>query len=377
MTLDTRIPMAGRPTNFLADYVGGQQARQGLERNALAMQMQRTENAEAAARRIAQGVLGSQDKARAYEAGLSQASAMGMDVSAFPQQYDENAEMMLRMVAAPAEERSQFERIIQGIEDPAERQRALRVHLGLDVDANTSARLAQGGSGEPKRYRVGNDLVDGAGNLIYQGKPSKGQTINVNTGSDGINYGNPPKDMAWQRDQSGNVVLDDRGAPIPIPLSNTEAFQNAQQSVTNSEEILSTVDRFLSHPGFNRVYGLAGQVPNRPGSEAAGAQSILDQLQGKAFLAAFETLKGGGQITEAEGKKATAAITRALDPNLSPDEARTAWGEFRDVVNNGLERSRQSLSRQGQPQATPQAAPQGAPSVRDMTDEELKRALGL
>ncbi len=39
--------------------------------------------------------------------------------------------------------------------------------------------------------------------------------------------------------------------------------------------------------------------------------AMLDQVQGGAFLQAFESLKGGGQITQIEGEKATQAIVRA------------------------------------------------------------------
>lgn len=44
--------------------------------------------------------------------------------------------------------------------------------------------------------------------------------------------------------------------------------------------------------------------------EAIDTIPIINQLQGKTFLQAFESLKGGGQITEVEGKKAEQAIGR-------------------------------------------------------------------
>lgn len=79
----------------------------------------------------------------------------------------------------------------------------------------------------------------------------------------------------------------------------------------------------------------------------------IAQLQGKAFLEAFENLKGGGQITEVEGRKATEAIAR-LNASQSEKAFRAALSELRDVVGAGLERARQ---RAGAEPAPPQSAP--------------------
>jgi hypothetical protein len=57
-------------------------------------------------------------------------------------------------------------------------------------------------------------------------------------------------------------------------------------------------------------------TPNLPSVDAARAATFLDQIGGAAFLTAFETLKGGGQITEVEGEKATNAIARLSTANL-------------------------------------------------------------
>jgi len=53
-------------------------------------------------------------------------------------------------------------------------------------------------------------------------------------------------------------------------------------------------------------------------------------------------LKGSGQITEKEGEKATAAITRL---NLSQSEAeyKRAAREFQDVLRAGIRRAEQTL----------------------------------
>lgn len=61
-----------------------------------------------------------------------------------------------------------------------------------------------------------------------------------NLGASGIDYGNPPPDMAWKRDEKGNVSIDANGAPIPVPLPNTklalEAEKNSKASETKDQK---------------------------------------------------------------------------------------------------------------------------------------------
>lgn len=106
------------------------------------------------------------------------------------------------------------------------------------------------------------------------------------------------------------------------------------------------------HPGFKGAVGAGVGTRFIPGTDAAGFQALYDQVTGGAFLQAYETLKGTGQITEVEGKKATAAITRM---NLAQSESEfvKAAREFQDAIRGGVERARKKA---GAPGA---AAPRG------------------
>jgi hypothetical protein len=93
------------------------------------------------------------------------------------------------------------------------------------------------------------------------------------------------------------------------------------------------------HPGFEQVVGMG--VPGLrfiPGSPQSDFDAIFKQVTGAAFLEAFETLKGGGQITEKEGEKATQALSR-LDRNISEKEFIVATNELRSIMRRGLERA--------------------------------------
>lgn len=93
------------------------------------------------------------------------------------------------------------------------------------------------------------------------------------------------------------------------------------------------------HPGFESVVG-AGIPGLRffPGTQSADFDAFMEQVEGGAFLDAYESLKGTGQITEKEGEKATSAITRMKRSSSEVGFVKAAR-EFADIVRRGLERA--------------------------------------
>jgi hypothetical protein len=76
-----------------------------------------------------------------------------------------------------------------------------------------------------------------------------------------------------------------------------------------------------------------------PGTQARGFANFVDQAKGQVFLEAFNSLRGGGQITEAEGAKATQALSR-LDRYQGTEDFDMALNDLEDVIRAGLERAR-------------------------------------
>jgi hypothetical protein len=99
------------------------------------------------------------------------------------------------------------------------------------------------------------------------------------------------------------------------------------------------------HPGFRGAVGLGFGERFVPGTEAASFQALYDQVTGGAFLQAYETLRGTGQITEIEGAKATSAITR-MQLSQNEREFIKAAREFQDVIRSGVQRAQ---TKAGQP----------------------------
>jgi len=135
-------------------------------------------------------------------------------------------------------------------------------------------------------------------------------------------------------------------------------------AIATSESLLSKLDAMIGtevkdktgkvtisgtepHPGFTGAVGMGrgytlgipGIEQLIPGTPAADFKARFDEIMGGAFLEAFETLKGGGAITETEGKKATAAKTR-MSLAQSENEFLAAAREYKDIVKTGIERAR-------------------------------------
>jgi hypothetical protein len=125
-----------------------------------------------------------------------------------------------------------------------------------------------------------------------------------------------------------------------LAKSQSDAAFDLPRVEQNAKQTLDILDRMENHPGREGSTGfIQGILPSR--SEAqVDFQSLVDQTQGQSFLQAFQMLKGGGQITEVEGQKATDAISRLHNQRLSDADYLKAIQDLKEVVNNGLARAR-------------------------------------
>lgn len=186
-----------------------------------------------------------------------------------------------------------------------------------------------------------------------------GQTINVQTGD--------AQGVIQIDEKTGRALIADPNAESGmrwVDIPGGASAQEANKGNAQAQTMLDTIDSILADPGLNTAVGKGGLVTQFMGPfapESSRARSKIEQLQGQTFLQAFESLKGGGQITEVEGKKAEQAIAR-LNTAQSPEDFRAALMELRGVV----ERAQGGAS--GAPQGVGQS--QNPPSA-DMSDDDL------
>lgn len=124
-----------------------------------------------------------------------------------------------------------------------------------------------------------------------------------------------------------------------------EAAVDLPKAMQSGTYMLGVIDKALNHPGLSGSVGLGSLNPiNKvPGTKGRDFAAVIDQLKSDAFLQAFQLLRGGGQITDIEGKKATDAIAR-LDTAQSEKEFRAALRELQGVVKKGLDVASQRAS---------------------------------
>ncbi len=112
----------------------------------------------------------------------------------------------------------------------------------------------------------------------------------------------------------------------------------------NASVVLGNVQELMTHPGKEKALGLIdSNTPTVKGTDADAFEQRLAQVNGAAFLTAFEALRGGGAITEIEGDKATVAKNR-MSTAHTVKEFDDASQEFVAQVSKGIRLARQQAA---------------------------------
>lgn len=154
---------------------------------------------------------------------------------------------------------------------------------------------------------------------------------------DEINKNRPERIIAREAAQERGKLLGQAQVNLPAALQ-------------AGESILRNVDAVLDERGLGRhlpsaLGGIQSRMPTFS-SNTAAVEARLDQLHGQTFLQAFERLRGSGQISEGEGRAATAAFARLGNRIQDPAAYRLALEDARREVHEVMNLARQ---RAGQP----------------------------
>jgi hypothetical protein len=120
--------------------------------------------------------------------------------------------------------------------------------------------------------------------------------------------------------------------------SEKQAKEESQKQgvVASFDSALETLGRIANHPGKSSAVGFGGTTVSMiPGTNAAGFASQLETFKAQVFLPQVQSLKGMGALSDAEGKKLTAAIG-ALDQKMKPAE----FDAQLKVIENDLRKAR-------------------------------------
>jgi hypothetical protein len=167
------------------------------------------------------------------------------------------------------------------------------------------------------------------------------------------------------RDKFGNPVYsqpkDLTGAANLTGLGKSQA--EAATALLPAQQIAGQIDQQIAElkadPSLPDVLGpIDSRTPNFR-SGPIRAQAKIDQLKGGSFLSARQMLKGGGPITDFEGKKADAAVAR-MEQAQDVKDFNDALDDFNDAVQSGV----QKLQMQAQGNfGVGASAPSGGPAT--------------
>jgi len=131
--------------------------------------------------------------------------------------------------------------------------------------------------------------------------------------------------------------------------------------IASFDTMLGTLDRLAKHPGLKRSVGVMSKLPTMPGSDSANFQAELETFKSQAFVPMVAQLKGMGALSDAEGRKLTAAVG-ALDPNMGEK----AFRESIDRIMRDMEAARARVSGGMPASATPPAKDGPRPKTKSM-----------
>jgi len=125
--------------------------------------------------------------------------------------------------------------------------------------------------------------------------------------------------------------------------------------VSSFDSAIDTLDTIAKHPGKKAGVGFGGaQLSMIPGTDAAGFAAQLETFKAQTFLPQVQNLKGMGALSDAEGKKLTAAVG-ALSQSMKQSEFDAQLTKIKgDLV---AARSRVGTSMQNAPNAPAPATP--------------------
>lgn len=117
-----------------------------------------------------------------------------------------------------------------------------------------------------------------------------------------------------------------------------KAGVNLQATRDRTKSSLDAIREVADSPDLDRVLGWNSKFPNWPGGKAAAIQSKLDYVKSRAFLDAYDTLRGAGAITEQEGQAAARAQAN-LSQEVDPKTFRENLNVLVRALENGLKRA--------------------------------------
>jgi len=157
---------------------------------------------------------------------------------------------------------------------------------------------------------------------------------------------------------AGGVFTGQAPTDAARATATTQAAIGLPAVIDQAKSTLDLIGKVKNDPALAMRTGAFSVLPAIPGTAGVDFESRVSQLKGKAFLDAYNALKGAGQISEIEGAKATDAQAR-LSTAQTPKAFKEALDDMEGVIRTSIARA-QKQAGQGAPSATSGAPPRSA-----------------
>lgn len=364
MPLDASIILGGRPaqidtpSNSLARVLGVQAAKQ--ENQMRGMQMEAAQAAQQKQNRLAQLLAGQYGTAQDRESALLQGGFMEeagklqkgrMDAEKASADIGKtSAETEKAKIANTLSKIEMLGQIMAGVRDQSTYERALSVAQANGIDVSKSSPVYN-----PQEIEVNKQRALSVAQQLEQVWKQKGYDLNVNQAAETQRHNRMSEgttmrgqDMTDQRTRDLNMNKVEENRLKAVEGQRTADMTRSSQ-VASFDTMLGTLDRLSQHPGLKRSVGVMGALPTMPGSDSANFQAELETFQSQAFIPMVAQLKGMGALSDAEGRKLTAAVG-ALNPKMGE----TAFRDSIKRITTDMQAARDRVS--GAPSQPQQAA---------------------
>jgi hypothetical protein len=151
-----------------------------------------------------------------------------------------------------------------------------------------------------------------------------------------------------------------------------EALAALPQAENNVQQAVQTLNQLRTHPGRSTgpIAAAAASLPNAAVGMAPQFHEfklLFEQAKGKALQAAYDSIRGAGQITEKETQWAGQAMAR-MDLASSKEAFERAMNDFESAIRAGYAKMQQKARGEANttgPVSAPGRAQQGVMSVQE------------
>ena len=112
------------------------------------------------------------------------------------------------------------------------------------------------------------------------------------------------------------------------------AQETARAGAASTDQFIDGLTKLRDHKGFSGLFGVSWGNRMVPGTKAADASVLFDQIEAKGFMISIKSMKGMGALSNAEGQKASVAFN-GLNRNMSEKAAKEQLNLVIGILEKG------------------------------------------